>query len=131
MRVIISGRGVVLTPAFKALVEHKVGKLARVLPDARDARLVCQAEKFRRTVRVVVRSHSASDARGEPEGVVRGRRRTFASRATASDLLVAVEDAVETLRRQVREAKARRRHPKRPGLARRGVGPLDLIEPVA
>jgi hypothetical protein len=51
MQVIISGRGVVLTPAFKTLVEGKVTKLARVLPRMLDARVVCEAEKFRRTAR--------------------------------------------------------------------------------
>jgi ribosomal subunit interface protein len=97
MRVIINGRGVVLTPAFKALVERKVGKLARVLPEPLDARLVCEAEKFRRTVRLGVRA----------------RRHRFGSHATAGNFLTAVEEAVETLWRQVRKAKERRRTRKR------------------
>src|SRR2546425_1842689 len=92
MELIISGRGVVLTPAFKSLVQHKVEKLARVLPRGGDARLVCEAEKFRRTARLVL--HDG--------------HRTLSTQATAGDLLAAVDDAVETLRRQAREAKARR-----------------------
>jgi ribosomal subunit interface protein len=93
MRVIISGRGVVLTPEFKALVARKVSKLSRVLPEPIDIRLVCQAEKFRRTARLSVRA----------------RRHSFASQATTGDLMTAAEEVVETLRRQVREAKERRR----------------------
>jgi len=93
MRVIISGRGVVLTPAFKALVERKVSKLTRVLPEPLDVRLVCEAEKFRRTVRLGIRA----------------RRHRFACQATTGSLMTAVEEVVETLWRQVREAKKRRR----------------------
>lgn len=106
MQVIISGRGVVLTPAFKALVERKLGKLHRLLPEPlAPARVVCTAEKFRRTVRLTAR----------------GRRRSFAGVATAGDLLAAVDTAVEAVRRQVRGAKTRRRQA-------RGRGP-GLIEP--
>lgn len=96
MDLIISGRGVVLTPAFKSLVHGKVAKLARVLPPVVDARLVCEAEKFRRTARLILRAG----------------RRTFSVETTAGDLLAAVDRAVETLRRQAREAKERRRQPK-------------------
>jgi putative sigma-54 modulation protein len=93
MRVLISRRGVVLTPDVKALVERKVAKLARVLPRSPHARVVCQAEKFRHTARVSVRT----------------RRRAFASEATAGDVVAAVDAAVDALRRQVREAKGKRR----------------------
>ena len=96
MQVIISGRGVVLTPDVKALVERKVSKLARLLPRAPGARVICEAEKFRRTARLSVRV----------------RRRAFASAATAPDLLAAVDAAVAALRRQVSEDKHRRRHAK-------------------
>ena len=97
MRVIISGRGVVLTPEFKTLVERKVSKLTRVLPEPPEVWLVCEAEKFRRTARLGIR------ARGY----------TFASHATTGNLLTAVEEVVEILWRQVREAKERRRTRKR------------------
>jgi putative sigma-54 modulation protein len=96
MQVIISRRGVVLTPAVKALVERKVSKLARLLPRSPDARVVCQAEKFRRIARVTVRV----------------KRRAYASEATAGDVLAAVDAAVDALRRQVRKDKGRRRSAK-------------------
>jgi ribosomal subunit interface protein len=97
MQVTITGRGVVLTADVRALVERKVGKLARLLPRAPGARVVCAAEKFRRTARVSVRV----------------KRRAFATEATAGDLVVAVDAAVDALRRQLREDKNRRRQPKR------------------
>ncbi|MGH7324299.1 MAG: HPF/RaiA family ribosome-associated protein [Candidatus Rokuibacteriota bacterium] len=109
MQVIISGRGVVLTPTFKAMVERKIGKLSRLRPAALDARVVCEAKKIRRTVRLTVRA----------------RRRSFAGVATAGDLLAAVDAAVAAVRRQVSEDKDRRR----PSKGRGGV--LGLIEPVA
>ena len=90
--VILSGRGVVVTPAFKALVESKIARLTRLLPNILDARVVCTAEKFRRTVRVTLRA----------------RRGTFASEATAGDLTSAFDAAAEALKRQTREAKERR-----------------------
>jgi len=97
MQVTITGRGVVLTADVRALVERKVGKLARLLPRAPGARVVCAAEKFRRTARVSVRL----------------KRRAFATEATAGDLVAAVDAALDALRRQLREDKNRRRQPKR------------------
>jgi ribosomal subunit interface protein len=105
-----SGRNVVLTAAFKALVEHKIARLTRVLPEVLDARMVCTGEKFRRTVRVTLRA----------------RRGTFASEATAAELAVAFDAAVEALKRQTREAKERRTVSK--GRAARRVG---IAGPVA
>ena len=89
---VLSGRGVSLTPALKTLVAGKLARLDRTLPRILDARVVCTAEKFRRTVRITLRA----------------RRRTFASEATAPDLPTAIDAAVDALRRQTREAKARR-----------------------
>jgi putative sigma-54 modulation protein len=113
MHVIISGRGVVLTPTFKALVERKVSKLARGLPRILDARVVCEAQKFRRTARLVVRA----------------RRRTFSAEATAGDLSVAVDEAVEAVDRQARAAKDRRRPPKGRPPRRRAASATSAPEP--
>jgi putative sigma-54 modulation protein len=109
---ILSGRGVVLTPAFKALTEHKIARLTRVLPQVLDARVMCTAEKFRRTVRITLRA----------------RRRTFASEATDADLTTAFDEAMEALKRQTREAKERRTVSK--GRApRRGGGTAPAAAP--
>ena len=90
--VIWSGRGVVPPPAFKKLAERKIARLTRLLPQILDTRVVCTAEKFRRTVRITLRA----------------RRGTFASEATGSDLTAVFDEAVEALKRQTREAKERR-----------------------
>jgi putative sigma-54 modulation protein len=103
--VILSARGVALTPAFKTVVEGKLARLTRVLPQILDARVVCRAEKFRRSIRITLRA----------------RRRIFASEATAGDLTTAFDEAVEALRRQTREAKERRTVSKGRA-ARRGAG---------
>ena len=108
MRLIISARGMVLTAAGRRLVERKLGKLDRVLPQALEARVTCQAEKFRRTVRIRLQA----------------RRHIFSSAATAAAFAVAVDNAVEALRRQICESKDRRR-------SRRSPGDAELIEPVA
>jgi putative sigma-54 modulation protein len=93
MQLIISGRGVVLTNAFKDAVTGKVAKLEPLLPRLIEARAVFTAEKFRRTVRLTLTT----------------RRRVFASTATAGDLTAAVDEAVANLAHQVRRAKDRRR----------------------
>jgi ribosome hibernation promoting factor len=90
--IIVNGRGITLTPALKTLIEGKITRLARVLPRIADARVVCVAEKFRRTARITLRA----------------RRRTFTSEATAGDLAAALDAAAESLKRQLREAKERR-----------------------
>ncbi|MBI2016583.1 MAG: HPF/RaiA family ribosome-associated protein, partial [Candidatus Rokubacteria bacterium] len=92
-RVIWSARGTVLPAAFKGLVERKLDRLGRRLPAVLDARVVCSAEKFRRTARLVLRS----------------RRRTFTGEATAGDLRTAVDEAIEAIRHQVRTDKGRHR----------------------
>ncbi len=93
MQLIISGRGVVLTPAFKDAVTGKVAKLAPLLPTLIEARATFTAEKFRRTVRLTLRA----------------RHGVFSSTATAGELTGAVDEALANLAHQVRRAKDRRR----------------------
>ena len=104
-RVILSGRGIAVTPALKTLIEGKITRLARVLPDILDARVVCAAEKFRRSARITLRA----------------RRRTFASEATAGDLATALIEAADAIRRQARETKERRTVSKGRAPRRRGT----------
>ena len=109
--VVLSGRGMSLTPDLKALVESKLARLTRTLPNVLEARVVWTAEKFRRRVRITLR----------------GRRETFASEATTPDLATAVDIAIDAIRRQTREARKRRTAAKaRAARRRRG-----LNEPVA
>ncbi len=93
MQLIISGRGVVLTKAFKDSVTGKIAKLGPLLPALTEARATFTAEKFRRTVRLTLSA----------------KRRVFSSTATASDLTAAVDEAVASLAHQVRRDKERRR----------------------
>jgi ribosomal subunit interface protein len=107
MQLIISGRGVMLTPTFKEAITGKVAKLAPLLPKLVEARATCTAEKFRRTVRLTL---TAKD-------------RVFSTAATAGDLAAAVDEAVASLAHQVRRAKDRRR------LARRRLTRAALRRP--
>ncbi len=107
MQLIISGRGVVLTPSFRSLIERKVEKLARGGPRPLAVRVTCASQRFEQTVRLVTRT----------------RRRSFACQARADHLLTAVEGAIEMLSRQMREARTRRRRTRRApagGLGERG-----------
>jgi len=109
MQLIISGRGVVLTPSFRALVERKVEKLTRAGAVPLAVRVTCGSQRFQRTVRLVARA----------------RRRSFSSEASADHLLTAVEGAIDTLGRQLREARTRRRR------ARTRRSPVDANAPGA
>ncbi len=93
MQLIISGRGVVLTPSVRSLIERKVEKLARGATPPLAVRVTCAAQRFQRTVRLVARA----------------RRRNFSCQATADHLLTAMEGAIDRLSRQMRDARARRR----------------------
>jgi ribosomal subunit interface protein len=104
MQLIISGRGVVLTSAFKALVERKVGRLERLGSPTLEVRVTCGSERFQRTARLVART----------------RRDRFASEASADRLLPAVEDAIDAVCRQMREARSRRRRARARGAGARG-----------
>lgn len=96
MRCIISGRGVSISPAFRIVVERKVGKLARILPKILEAKVVLSAEKYRRTAELTLLA----------------KRKIFRAAETSSDLAAAVDLAVETLARQVRQEKGRLRQRK-------------------
>ena len=113
MELIITGRGIPLTPVFRAVVGRKLAKLARLVPQTLEARLTCSAEKFRRTVRLTLRT----------------KRELFAGTATAGDLLTAMDEAVETVSRQVREDKDRRRLGRRRLARVRRVA--RVVQPVA
>ena len=97
MQTIVSGRGVLLTPAFRDLLAEKVAKLERHRPQVLEARVTCGGEKFRRTVRLQLRT----------------RRHTFASVGTAGDLRPALEEALEAAARQLRDAADGRRRLRR------------------
>ena len=103
MRVIISGRGVVITPAFKARVDQKMQKLSRILPKIHEAKVVLSAEKYRRTAEVTLL----------------GQGRAFHSEETAPEMTAAVDLAVDALARQVRRTKDRLRQKKPRVSARR------------
>ena len=93
MVVIFSGRGLVLAPSFRVRVERKLATLGRLLHGPGGARVVCEAETFRRVARLTVRA----------------RRRTPTGEATAGDLLAVVDGAPDALRWQAPETKERRR----------------------
>ena len=102
MRYIISGHGVALTPAFRQMVERKVGKLARILPKIIEAKIMLSAEKYRRTAHITLVA----------------KRRVFSSEETAGDLATAVDLAADALARQVRQVKDRLRQ-RKPRVSRR------------
>ena len=113
MEVILSGRGVAVTPALRTLVEAKLARLTRLMPEIVAARVVCEAEKFRRSARITLRA----------------RRRTFASEATAGDLTTALDEAIDALKHQARQAKDRRSISK--GRAARRSGAVAAPSPRA
>ena len=92
MQVIISTRGMTVSRTYKDALTRKLAKLTPLLPALVATRAVLSKEKHRRTAALTLLA----------------RRRAFRSRGTAPDLEAAVDRAVEALRRQVRDTKARR-----------------------
>ena len=107
MRFIITGRNVAITPAFRSTIEHKVGKLSRILPKIIEAKIMLSAEKYRRIAELTL--------------LAKGK--IFRSEETAGDLATAVDLAVDTLSRQVRQVKDRIRQRKARVSPRRPVAP--------
>jgi len=92
MQVIISTRGMTVSRAYKDELTRKLAKLLPMLPAVMETRAVLSREKHRRTAVLTLRA----------------RARAFRSRETAPDLALAVDRAVGSLRRQVRETTKRR-----------------------
>ena len=105
MRFIISARNVAITPAFRATIERKVGKLSRILPQIIEAKIMLSAEKYRRIAELTL--------------LAKGK--IFHSEETAGDLATAVDLAVDALSRQVRQVKDRIRERKPRVSPRRAV----------
>lgn len=91
MRVIISARGLTVSPTYRAHLQERIEKIARLSPKATEARVVLARERNRRTagVTLVAKLH------------------TFRSEETAADLAAAVDAALAALTRQVRQLKDR------------------------
>ena len=91
MRVIISARGLTVSPSYRAHLQERIEKVARLSPKPIEARVVLTKERNRRTagVTLVAKHH------------------TFRSGETALDLAAAVDAALTALTRQVRQLKDR------------------------
>lgn len=92
MMVIISTRGMTVSKSYKDTLTRKLAKLEPMLPALVETRAILTKEKHRRTAALTLVT----------------RARAFHSEETDSDLAAAVDRAVDALRRQVCETKARR-----------------------
>lgn len=91
MMVIISTRGMTISNSYKDALTRKLAKLEPMLPALVETRAILSKEKHRRTAALTLVA----------------RARAFHSEETDRDLSAAVDRAVDALRRQVRETKAR------------------------
>jgi len=114
MELHISGRGVVLSPAFRRRVEAKVARAARFLPKTSEARVVLELERYRHLAEVTLQAKGA----------------TLHAEGEAGDFYAAVDLAVENLARQARRRKDRIRA-RKPRRARRSgsPGPAETADP--
>jgi ribosomal subunit interface protein len=105
MRVIISARGLTVSPTYRAHLQERIEKIARLSPKATEARVVLARERNLRTagVTLVAKLH------------------TFRSEETAPDLAAAVDAALAALTRQVRQLKDRIQTHKPPRKSPRAV----------
>jgi putative sigma-54 modulation protein len=113
MRVIISARGLTVSPTYRAHLQERIEKIARLSPKATEARVVLARERNLRTagVTLVAKLH------------------TFRSEETAPDLAAAVDAALAALTRQVRQLKDRIQTHKPPRKRPRPLRALGEDEP--
>jgi putative sigma-54 modulation protein len=107
MQVLISARGLTISAIYRARLQDRVEKVARLSPKPIEARVVLTKERNRRTAAVTLLA----------------KHHTFRSEETALDLAAAVDAALVALTRQVRQLKDRLRAHKpsaRKGLQRVG-----------
>jgi ribosome hibernation promoting factor len=103
MQVLISARGLTISATYRARLQDRVEKVARLSPKPIEARVVLTKERNRRTAALTLLA----------------KHHTFRSEETALDLSAAVDAALAALARQVRELKDRLRAHK--PAARRGL----------
>jgi putative sigma-54 modulation protein len=96
VQVIISTRGLAVSDGYKDTLSRRLAKLERLVPKAREARVILSREKHRCTAALALVA----------------KRRVVRSRETADDLAAAVDLAVAALGRQVRDLKERVKHKK-------------------
>ncbi|HEY5724695.1 MAG TPA: ribosome-associated translation inhibitor RaiA [Methylomirabilota bacterium] len=91
MRVIISTRGLTVSPTYRAHLQERIEKVARLSPKPSEARVVLTKERNRRRAGVTLLA----------------KHHTFRSEETALELAAAVDAALAALTRQVRQLKDR------------------------
>jgi putative sigma-54 modulation protein len=106
MQVLISARGLTISATYRAHLQERVEKVARLGPKPIEARMVLTKERNRRTAAVTLLA----------------KHHTFRSEETALDLAAAVDAALAALTRQVRQLKDRLRAHKPAG--RKGRPPV-------
>jgi putative sigma-54 modulation protein len=106
MQVLISARGLTISAIYRARLQDRVEKVARLSPKPIEARVVLTKERNRRTAAVTLLA----------------KHHTFRSEETALDLAAAVDAALVALTRQVRQLKDRLRAHK--PAARKGLQPV-------
>ena len=93
MQVLISARGLTISATYRARLQERVEKVARLSPKPIEARVGLTKERNRRTAAITLLA----------------KHHTFRSEETALDLAVAVDAALAALTRQVRHLKDRLR----------------------
>jgi putative sigma-54 modulation protein len=106
MQVLISARGLTISATYRARLQDRVEKVARLSPKPIEARVVLTKERNRRTAALTLLA----------------KHHTFRSEETALNLSAAVDAALAALARQVRQLKDRLRAHK--PAARRGLSPV-------
>ncbi len=101
MQVSVVFRHIDPSDGLRQYAEKRLGRLARVLGDGAEARVIMTVEKFRHRAEVTVSArHLAVTGTEETE-----------------DMYAAIDLVVDKLERQVRETRERRREPRRSGQA--------------
>lgn len=91
MEIVVSGKGIEITPALRSYTESKLNKLTRVFSSVMDAHVTLSVQKYLQIADVSVKTRNGG----------------FTARAQTTDMYASINEAIDNLVKQARRAGSR------------------------
>ena len=88
MEIVVSGKGIEITPALRSYAESKLNKLTRVFSSVMDAHVTLSVQKYLQIADVTVKTRNGG----------------FTARAQTTDMYASINEAIDNLVKQARRA---------------------------
>ncbi len=106
MEIVVSGKGIEITPALRSYTESKLNKLTRVFNSVMDAHVTLSVQKYLQIADVTVKTRNGG----------------FTARAQTTDMYASINEAIDNLVKQARRAGKRIKSHKGHGRPTRAEG---------